>query len=197
MGVNDGSSQDFNDDGASVNLQLTPGVNTITANLDIEVEKLSKMDNPGENNATQLDVINGTTEEEVVLQRRVVVDPKPRVAVPRKGVSDRQVFMQFRTEDRFNSAESARLAVDGMTVAEVEISKVSNTIEGPVPDDVHGDTTVGLHVEDGRGQVTSKTSNHHVRVKPSLLSGPPVTHLHGSSKNKSDFISSPSGSLWP
>jgi len=157
-GVGNGDAENYAVDGTQAEFTLRPGVNTVTANLDLTVERLGNYAGHGMGNSTAYSRINTTVSTEAVLHRNVIVDPEPEIQGLEIDLSGNSLLIKYTLNDKHNPADSMDVVIGDSYVITGETMDPSGIIykEVEIPDGEHDETEVTVKVDDGR-QTVSRT----------------------------------------
>ncbi|GAB3684853.1 hypothetical protein GCM10028857_14420 [Salinarchaeum chitinilyticum] len=179
--VDNGEMDDFSTKDTLADLTLLPGVNVVTANLDLELEQLGTFAEKNGENTTAVFRTNTTLETETVLNQHVVVDPAPEFDYVVFNQFDDSLTVRYRISDPYNPASSVEIFVGGDIVVDRAISDIDgyNNEYINVADD-YGKTSVTIQVEDGRGQTAVRTKSITLPPPPSDSPSPSADTSPGS-----------------
>ena len=132
---------------------LSPGPNTLTANLEVTFsETVANADHDASNVSSQ-DYVQNVSQASV-LQRRVLVDPAPELKASVLSEGENEIAIRYDVEDRYNPVDSLAISISGSQAA--GIGPLGEDDEGiltvAVPDGSYGSESVTVSAVDGRGQ---------------------------------------------
>jgi len=151
----------------------------VVADLEV-VRRIEDMRHQEAPNGTGIRETVNQTSEETTIRRRVLVDPAPQITDFEVRRAGNQLVISFGGEDRYNPVEKLRVVVGSTTV--LERTPSGSQFDGGssvrIPADEYGELPVRLRIEDGRGQVaTRSTSITLPPPSPEDVPGPPVDYL--------------------
>lgn len=167
-GLDNGDSVDFNHDGTQVDVTLRPGVNTVSANLDLELEQLGEFAQNGGENATAYNRVNSTVSAETVLNRHVIVDPAPEFEYLNVYANEDSIAATGRFTDPYNPPTLMEVSVGGNIIKQKDLTGGSGAISTRVSvDGEYGETSVTVRIEDGREQTAVEATSVSLPPSPS------------------------------
>jgi len=135
---------------------LSPGPNTLTANLEVTFsETVANADHDASNVSSQ-DYVQNVSQASV-LQRRVLVDPAPQLDISQFTTGDAAIGFKYSVEDKYNPTDRVDVLIGAEVVESFEPSDgaTDESVSVTIPSDVYGSSRIVVRAIDGRGQVDS------------------------------------------